>query len=63
MKEQKLGFQEFDLIIADEAHRTTGVKALEDDASIFTKVHSNTEVSGKKRLYQTATPKLYGSDA
>ena len=62
-KAQKLGFPEFDLIIADEAHRTTGVKALEDDASIFTKVHSNTEVSGKKRLYQTATPKLYGSEA
>lgn len=62
-KAQKLGFPEFDLIIADEAHRTTGVKAIEDDASIFTKVHSNTEVSGKKRLYQTATPKLYGSEA
>lgn len=62
-KAQKLGFPEFDLIIADEAHRTTGVKALEDDASIFTKVHSDTEVRGKKRLYQTATPKLYGAEA
>lgn len=62
-KAQKLGFPEFDLIIADEAHRTTGVKVLEEDASIFTKVHSNAEVSGKKRLYQTATPKLYGAEA
>ena len=62
-KAQQLGFPEFDLIIADEAHRTTGVKALEEDASIFTKVHSDTEVRGKKRLYQTATPKLYGAEA
>ncbi|MTB60123.1 DEAD/DEAH box helicase [Streptococcus uberis] len=62
-KAQKLGFPEFDLIIADEAHRTTGAKALGDDASVFTKVHSDLNVKGKKRLYQTATPKLYGVDA
>lgn len=62
-KAQKDGFPEFDLIIADEAHRTTGAKALGDDASAFTKVHSNINVKGTKRLYQTATPKLYGSDA
>ena len=62
-KAQKDGFPEFDLIIADEAHRTTGAKALGDEASSFTKVHSNLNVKGTKRLYQTATPKLYGSDA
>lgn len=62
-KAQKDGFPEFDLIIADEAHRTTGAKALGDEASSFTKVHSNLNVRGIKRLYQTATPKLYGSDA
>lgn len=62
-KAQKGGFPEFDLIIADEAHRTTGAKALGDEASSFTKVHSNLNVKGIKRLYQTATPKLYGSDA
>lgn len=62
-KAQKHGFPEFDLIIADEAHRTTGAKALGDDASVFTKVHSDLNVKGKKRLYQTATPKLYGVDA
>ena len=60
---QKNGFPEFDLIIADEAHRTTGAKALGDEASAFTKVHSNLNVKGAKRLYQTATPKLYGTDA
>lgn len=60
---QKDGFPEFDLIIADEAHRTTGAKALGDEASAFTKVHSDLNVKGTKRLYQTATPKLYGTDA
>ena len=60
---QKDGFPEFDLIIADEAHRTTGAKVLGDEASAFTKVHSDLNVKGTKRLYQTATPKLYGTDA
>ena len=60
---QQNGFPEFDLIIADEAHRTTGAKALGEEASVFTKVHSNLNVRGVKRLYQTATPKLYGGDA
>lgn len=60
---QKNGFPEFDLIIADEAHRTTGAKALGDQDSVFTKVHSNLNVKAEKRLYQTATPKLYGMDA
>ncbi len=62
-KAQKNGFPDFDLIIADEAHRTTGAKALGDDDSSFTKVHSDSNVRGTKRLYQTATPKLYGVDA
>ena len=60
---QKEGFPEFDLIIADEAHRTTGAKALGDEASVFTKVHNDSNVKATKRLYQTATPKLYGTDA
>lgn len=60
---QKEGFPEFDLIIADEAHRTTGAKALGDEASVFTKVHDDSNVKAAKRLYQTATPKLYGTDA
>ena len=60
---QKEGFPEFDLIIADEAHRTTGAKAFGDEASSFTKVHSDLNVKGIKRLYQTATPKLYGIES
>lgn len=62
-KAQKEGFPEFDLIIADEAHRTTGAKALGEEDSSFTKVHSKSNVKGYKRLYQTATPKLYGTEA
>lgn len=62
-KAQKNGFPVFDFIIADEAHRTTGAKALGSDDSAFTMVHSDLNVKGVKRLYQTATPKLYGVDA
>ncbi|WP_226567676.1 restriction endonuclease [Bacillus stratosphericus] len=60
---QKHGFPEFDLIIADEAHRTTGATALGEEDSAFQKVHSDNNVKGNKRLYQTATPKLYGAEA
>ncbi|GAB2024388.1 DEAD/DEAH box helicase family protein [Lactovum odontotermitis] len=62
-KAQKDGFPEFDLIIADEAHRTTGAHLEGQDDSAFTKVHSNENIKGKLRLYQTATPKIYGQDA
>lgn len=62
-KAQKEGFPEFDLIISDEAHRTTGVHEMNKDASVFTKVHDNENVKGKLRMYQTATPKIYGEKA
>ena len=53
----------FDLIVCDEAHRTTGVKQKDKLQSAFTKVHSNENICAKKRLYMTATPRLYSSDA
>jgi predicted helicase len=56
-------FGEFDLIICDEAHRTTGVALTEEDSSAFMKVHDNGFIKGKKRLYMTATPRLYSDDA
>ncbi len=63
---QELGIPEFDLIICDEAHRTTG-SALpgvsKQEASSFMKVHYNENVSAKKRLYMTATPRIYGETA
>ena len=59
---QEAGYPEFDLIVADEAHQTTGAAKLGED-SMFTKVHHDSNVAGKLRLYQTATPKIYGPDA
>mgnify|MGYP002528151336 CR=1 FL=1 len=53
----------FDFIICDEAHRTTGVKLSDKDESNFTKIHSDNNVKGRKRLYMTATPRLYGESA
>ena len=48
-----------DLCICDEAHRTTGVKIKDRDESNFTKVHSDEYIPARKRLYMTATPRLY----
>ena len=53
----------FDVIICDEAHRTTGIKQKDKSQSAFTKVHSNDTINAKKRLYMTATPRLYSSEA
>ena len=61
---QRAGCPQFDLIICDEAHRTTGAKDVaEDDESYFTKVHNNSVIRGAKRLYMTATPRIYGQKA
>lgn len=57
------GYGVFDFIICDEAHRTTGVKLSDKDESNFTKIHSDDNVQGRKRLYMTATPRLYGESA
>ena len=53
----------FDLIICDEAHRTTGVTLKDEDDSAFVKVHDNTFIQAKKRLYMTATPRLYAEES
>lgn len=55
-------FAEFDLIICDEAHRTTGAKLSTEDESAFTRVHDNDFIKAKKRLYMTATPRLYDQE-
>ncbi|MDB4019435.1 DEAD/DEAH box helicase family protein [Planktomarina temperata] len=57
------GLPEFDLIICDEAHRTTGVTLEGDDESNFIRIHDNQKVTGKKRLYMTATPRIFGEGA
>ena len=57
------GLPEFDLIVCDEAHRTTGVTFAGEDESNFVKVHDNAVIRGRKRLYMTATPRIYGESA
>ncbi|MDF7675588.1 DEAD/DEAH box helicase family protein [Neisseriaceae bacterium ESL0693] len=54
---------EFDLIICDEAHRTTGATFDGDNESAFVRVHNNDYIKTKKRLYMTATPRIYGTKA
>lgn len=53
----------FDLIICDEAHRTTGVTISGDDESAFVKVHDNEFIQAHKRLYMTATPRLFSDES
>lgn len=57
------GFGIFDLIICDEAHRTTGVTLKGNEDSNFVKVHYNDFIQAKKRIYMTATPRLYTDEA
>ena len=53
----------FDLVLCDEAHRTTGVERPGDDTSPFVLVHDRKRIRAKKRLYMTATPRLYTEGA
>lgn len=57
------GYGVFDLCICDEAHRTTGVTLKGTEDSNFVKVHYNDFIQAKKRVYMTATPRLYSDDA
>jgi len=57
------GLPQFDLIICDEAHRTTGATIDGEEASNFVKIHDNQYVQGAKRLYMTATPRIFGEGA
>ena len=50
---------DFDLVICDEAHRTTGAAAKDSQASAFILVHDNARFVAKKRLYMTATPRIF----
>jgi predicted helicase len=53
----------FDLIVCDEAHRTAGVASLKGEEGAFALVHDNALVPAAKRLYMTATPRLFKSVA
>jgi predicted helicase len=61
--QKKYKLEEFDLIVCDEAHRTTGVSSAGEDESAFVRVHSNDFIKARKRLYMTATPRIYADSA
>ncbi|GAA9690732.1 DEAD/DEAH box helicase family protein [Helicobacter pylori] len=63
---QEVGLGEIDLIICDEAHRTVGAMYSSnerDDKNAFTLCHSDEHIQAKKRLYMTATPKVYSESS
>ncbi|WP_030404974.1 MULTISPECIES: DEAD/DEAH box helicase [unclassified Streptomyces] len=59
---QKKGLPRFDLILCDEAHRTTGVTLAGHDESAFVRVHDDSYLGADRRLYMTATPRIYNED-
>ncbi len=63
---QEAGLNGIDLIICDEAHRTVGAMYSSnerDDKNAFTLCHSDKNIKAKKRLYMTATPKVYSESS
>lgn len=63
---QRMGLNEIDLIICDEAHRTVGAMYSSnerDEKNAFTLCHSDENIQAKKRLYMTATPKVYSESS
>ncbi len=63
---QEAGLKGIDLIICDEAHRTVGAMYSSnerDDKNAFTLCHSDENIKAKKRLYMTATPKVYSESS
>ena len=53
----------FDLVICDEAHRTTGATFESEEESAFVRIHDADFIKAKKRLYMTATPRIYANIA
>ncbi|GAA8739306.1 DEAD/DEAH box helicase family protein [Helicobacter pylori] len=63
---QEAGLNGIDLIICDEAHRTVGAMYSSnerDDKNAFTLCHSDENIKATKRLYMTATPKVYSESS
>ena len=56
---QDKGAPPFDIVLCDEAHRTTGIERPGDSTSPFVLVHDAQRIRAAKRLYMTATPRLY----
>ena len=58
--QHKFDMEEIGLIICDEAHRTAGGHYQDESDAPFQRIHSDDFIKGKKRLYMTATPRIYG---
>ncbi len=61
--QQEYGLGDFDLAICDEAHRTCGVSGRGKKESYFVRIHDQDYVRADRRLYMTATPKMYSPRA
>ena len=57
------GLPAFDLAICDEAHRTAGALIEGEDPSHFVRIHSDEHIRCDRRLYMTATQKIYAASA
>ena len=60
---QAAGMPAFDLAVCDEAHRTTGYALKDEERSNFLLVHDADAIRARKRLYMTATPRIYAPQA
>lgn len=56
---QAITGQTFDLVVCDEAHRTAGLANVGGEDRVFALVHDDTVIPSVKRLYMTATPRLF----
>ena len=61
--QNRYGLDDFDLAICDEAHRTAGASLQSEEDSPFVIIHDQTQVRTHRRLYMTATPKVYAESA
>ena len=61
--QHEYGLPDFDLTICDEAHRTAGARIKGEVDSHFVQIHDQEQVRTDRRLYMTATPKVYASSA
>ena len=61
--QQQFNLVDFDLIVCDEAHRTTGATFDGQEESTFVRVHNADFIHASKRVYMTATPRIYGDTA
>ena len=48
---------------AEESAKHSGLNSVDENEAMFTRIHNKEYVLGKKRLYMTATPKVYGEAA